>query len=195
MANSTVAEPDAAQGISAARKALNAQARDRALYLELVDLLNYEAFLLDNDNFEDWLDLLAADLSYVAPVRRKIAEENISLASIDDGSIHVGHFNDGKAELGFRIGRMRTGFDHYNRPAALFRRLVGNIRILDRDDQAGTVTLTSNFMVFRAREDREESLLVGARDDIWRRTGDAWELARRLIKLDHHIVPPISCLL
>ncbi|WP_340318398.1 aromatic-ring-hydroxylating dioxygenase subunit beta [Rhizorhabdus argentea] len=178
--------------VSALRKALNLQCGDRALHQEMVDLLYYEAWLLDNDKFEDWLELIAADASYVAPIRRKIADEGLTLASLDDHTVHVGHFNDGKMELGLRIARMRTGFDHYNRPASLSRRIIGNIRILGRDTAADTVTLTSNFLVFRAREEREETLFAGARDDVWRRTGKEWELVRRLIKLDHHMVPPLS---
>lgn len=172
--------------------ALEFQSRNRAIQHEINDLLVYEAWLLDNDQLTDWLTLIADDVNYVAPVRRKVAVENLTLASLDDDTVHVSTFNDGKAELGFRVARMNTGHDHYNKPSALHRRLVGNVLLLDYDAAGGLVTVTSNCFIFRAREDKEETLFVCARDDVWRHVDTGWQLVRRLIRMDHHMLPPVS---
>jgi 3-phenylpropionate/cinnamic acid dioxygenase small subunit len=164
-----------------------------ALREQLSAMLAYEAWLLDNDRFEDWLGMLAADIRYVAPVRRKITDENLDVQTIDSAPSIVSHFNDQLPQLALRVKRLRTGFNHYDRPAALVRRMVGPVVLLDWQDSSQEAIISSGFFLFRAREEKEETLFCGARDDIWRRSSDGtWRLARRLIKLDHHIVPPLS---
>jgi len=158
-------------------------------------MLSYEAWLLDNDNYEAWLALLAQDIRYVAPVRRKIPNENFDLASIDTVPSISAHFNDGLMQLQMRVKRFRTGHNHYDRPAALTRRVVGAPVVLGWDEGAGEARVSSSFLMIRAREEREEALFAGGREDIWRRTnGNEWLLARRMISLNHHIVPPLSIL-
>jgi 3-phenylpropionate/cinnamic acid dioxygenase small subunit len=166
------------------------QEENKPLLDVISNILIYEAWLLDNGHHDEWLDLLADDLRYLAPVRRKIYDETLTLSLFEDGKPYVSYFNDGKPDLGLRVKRLGTGQDHYNRPPPLQRRVIGNIMLLEV--LPAQISVTSNFMVFRAREEKEEALFVGARDDIWRRTDAGWRLARRLIKFDHHIVPPIS---
>ena len=169
------------------------QSQYRAVREELASLFTYEAWLLDNGEYEQWLGLMAPELRYVAPVRRKVPKEGLDMDSIEVP--RVCHFNDGKTELGFRIGRMRTGYDHFNKPAAFVRRVIGGPLLLNYDETGGAATVSSNFMVFRAREEHEEALLVGARDDVWKHQAEGgWLLSRRLIKLDHYMVPPLSML-
>ncbi len=189
-AAATTTGNDTAQSL---QRVLALQSQHRSVCEELASLLTYEAWLLDNGEYDRWLALMAPELRYVVPVRRRMPKEGLDMDSID--VTRVCHFNDGKMELGFRIGRMRTGFDHYNKPAAFVRRIVGRPLLLHYDETGGAATLTSNFMVFRAREEQEEALLVGARDDIWRRQAEGgWLLSDRLIKLDHYMVPPLSIL-
>jgi 3-phenylpropionate/cinnamic acid dioxygenase small subunit len=172
------------------------QAEYASLCHTMAGVLAYEAWLLDNDRLEQWLNLLADDLRYVAPVRRKIADERFDVLSIDKIGSIVSHFNDSKGELALRVMRLRTGHSHYDRPKALIRRVVGHPVILAFDEQAGEVRLASSFILSRAREEKEEAVLAGQREDIWRKQADAsWLIARRLITLDHHFVPPLSMLL
>jgi len=127
------------------------------------------------------------------PVRRKIADEALDVRTIDAAPSIVSHFNDQLPQLSLRVKRFRTGFNHYDRPAALVRRMVGPVVLLDWQDSSQEAIISSSFLLFRAREEREETLFCGARDDIWRRNAaGTWQLARRLVKLDHHIVPPLS---
>jgi 3-phenylpropionate/cinnamic acid dioxygenase small subunit len=176
-------------------KFLQLQSRFAAVRKEIQTLLYYEAWLLDNNKYEQWLTLLGEDLRYMAPVRRKVEQEVLGIGSIDSGGARVCHFNDGKMDLGFRVARLRTGYDHYNKPSSFVRRMIGNVLLLNYDEARGEATVTSNFMVFRAREEKEEALLVGAREDLWRREAErGWLMARRMISLDHYMVPPLSVL-
>jgi len=72
------------------------------------------------------------------------------------------------------------------------RHLVSNVRVLDGNNQVATVT--SNFIVFKSRRGREESLFVGCREDRWRRLDGTWKLEERLVVLDHDVTRNITVL-
>jgi 3-phenylpropionate/cinnamic acid dioxygenase small subunit len=54
--------------------------------------------------------------------------------------------------------------------------------------------VTSNFIVFKSRRGREESLFVGCREDRWHRIDGTWKLEERLIVLDHDVIENITVL-
>jgi 3-phenylpropionate/cinnamic acid dioxygenase small subunit len=169
------------------------QRDNAALREEMAAVLAYESWLLDGDRLEEWQALQAEDLRYVAPVRRKVDDDLMSVHSIDRVPSTSCIFNDGKIQLSLRIKRLRTGYSHFDKPRAVARRLVGNVILLDWDEQLGEVTLASNFMISRTREESETMLFAGQRDDIWaRQEDDSWLLRRRLIKLDHYQLPPLT---
>ena len=70
------------------------------------------------------------------------------------------------------------------------RHLVSNVRVLDGNNEVATVT--SNFIVFKNRRGREESLFVGCREDRWCRIDGTWKLEERLIVLDHDVTENIT---
>jgi 3-phenylpropionate/cinnamic acid dioxygenase small subunit len=175
------------------RALLALQRQQSALRDELAAVLTLEAWLLDNDRLEDWLLLLAEDLRYVAPVRRKIENDMMSVHSIDSEPSMSSIFNDDRMQLTLRIKRLRTGFSHFDKPRAAARRLVSNVLLLGWDEHLAEATITSNFMLFRTRDQDEEMLFVGQRADIWQRqdNGD-WLLRRRLVRLEHYQMPPVT---
>ena len=71
------------------------------------------------------------------------------------------------------------------------RHFVSNEKILDATD-AERVQIASNFMVFRSRSGREETLFVGMRRDWWLRTPTGWRLAERMIVFDHDLIENIT---
>ncbi len=166
-------------------------AQHRALRAELEDVLIYQAALLDESRLEEWLALLAEDVHYIAPVRIAVHPEPLS----DTGGARICHFNDTKGTLALRVGRIQTGVAYYNEVHTLLRNMVFNVRILDVDGAGSTVKVASSFIVYRAREHKEECLFVGGRTDTWRRGRENnWQLIYRWILLDHHIVAPLSVL-
>ena len=155
---------------------------------EFEDLLYYEAWLLDHDRLEEWLALCAEQIRYWAPVRANVARggEEWSRQGL------LAHFDEDKGSLALRVQRLRTGAAHADEPPARVRHLVTNVRVLGGNDDLATVT--SNFIVFRSRRGRDESLFVGCREDRWCRIDGVWKLEERLIVLDHDVTENITVL-
>lgn len=155
---------------------------------EFEDLLYYEAWLLDHDRLEEWLALCADQVRYWAPIRANVPRGDEEWSR----PYGLAHFDEDKGSLALRVQRVRTGAAHADEPPARVRHLVSNVRVLEGDGEVTTVT--SNFMVFKSRRGREESLFVGCREDRWRRIGGAWKLEERLIVLDHDVIENITVL-
>lgn len=154
---------------------------------EFENVLIDEYWLLDNSQFEDWLDLMAEDIRYWAPVRENLNRDEEDFYQAD----LLTHFDEDKATMGLRVARLRTGFAHAEEPPSRLRHFVSNIRILDATD-ANAVKVASNFMIFRSRPGHEEHLFVGTRRDQWVRQSDDWRLQERLIIFDHDIIENIT---
>lgn len=156
------------------------------LRLAFEELLYHEAWLLDHDKLEEWLALCAEQIRYWAPIRTNTprGSEDWSQPSA------LAHFDEDKASLTMRVQRIRTGAAHADEPPARVRHLVSNVRIVDA--HAETVNVTSNFIVFKSRRGREESLFVGCREDRWHRVDTSWKLEERLIVLDHDVLENVT---
>jgi 3-phenylpropionate/cinnamic acid dioxygenase small subunit len=155
---------------------------------EVEELLYHEAHLLDAGRLAEWLELLAPDVRYWAPVRaeappgQEAAEESRRLLLFDET----------KASLGLRIRRLGTGLAWSENPPTRTRRFVSNVVASEAAD--GIVPVRSNFLLFRSRGFTDETILVGCREDRWSRSGK-WLLKERKILLDHCTVENISQLL
>jgi 3-phenylpropionate/cinnamic acid dioxygenase small subunit len=158
-----------------------------ALRHEFESLLVDEYWLLDTDRFEDWLDVMAADLRYWSPVREDLdrGEEDFTRPHL------LTHFDEDLATMGLRVARLRTGSAHAEEPPSRVRHFVANVKVLDHAESS-RVRVASNFMVFRSRSGREETLFVGTRRDWWRREQGAWKLVERMIVFDHDIIDNIT---
>jgi 3-phenylpropionate/cinnamic acid dioxygenase small subunit len=161
-----------------------------ALRQQMEDLLYREAWLLDRDRLEEWLDLIGENVRYWAPVR---ADMNRGREDFSP-PLRLAFFDDNKDGLRLRVARIRTGAAHADEPPSRVRHLITNVQVLDTPD-ANTVRAGSNFIVFKSRRNREENLFVGCREDVWRRQGGSgWKLERRMILLDHNVVENITVL-
>lgn len=159
------------------------EARRREFERLLID----EYWLLDADRLEDWLALMAEDIRYWAPVREDLnrGEEDFSRAHL------LTHFDEDRTTLGLRVARLRTGSAHAEEPPSRLRHFVSNVKMLDT--RAGDeVQVASNFMVFRSRSGRDDSLFVGTRRDWWRATDAGWRLVERLTIFDHDLIDNIT---
>jgi 3-phenylpropionate/trans-cinnamate dioxygenase subunit beta len=157
-----------------------------ALRLELENVLFREARLLDEEQFARWLELLAPNVRYWAPVRivRERGREN------PFGRDKYAFFDETHADLTRRIQRVQTGLAHTDEPPARTRHNISNVQILESDSDS--VKVASNFFLFRSRGEREQLFFVGAREDRWRRTSAGWRLEERRITLDHQAVETIT---
>src|SRR5712692_786701 len=155
---------------------------------EFEELLYYEAWLLDHDRLEEWLELFADNVRYWAPVRTNQVrgKEDLQRPQL------LAHFDDDKTGLAIRVQRIRTGAAHADEPPSRVRHFVSNVRVLVAEEDRTHVT--SNFIVFKSRRGREETLFVGCREDHWRRANGKWRIEERLIILDHDVLENVTVL-
>lgn len=156
--------------------------------LSIEQLLYHEARLLDAGMFQEWLELLAPDLRYWAPVRAEVERERE--AAEQDERLLL--FDETRTSLALRVSRLNTGAAWVDIPSTRTRRFIANIAATNESD--GVVQVTSNFMIFKSRSFRDETLLVGCREDRWSLAGN-WRLHERKILIDHCVVENLSIFL
>ena len=155
---------------------------------DVEQLLYHEAYLLDSGLFHEWLELLAADLRYWAPVRADVYRKQ----EREDEAIRLPLFDETKASLALRISRLDTGLAWVENPPTRTRRFVSNITA--EKDTNGLVRVRSYFLLFRSRSFADETILVGCREDKWS-VSEKWLLRERKILIDHCTVENMSLLL
>lgn len=142
-----------------------------------------EAYLLDAQSYEDWLELLTDDIHYVMPVRVTTA-----LGAGFDTSPGMAHFDEDKYSLSRRVARFLTEHAWTEDPPSRLRHYVTNVRTFASDDDDHLI-VDSAVLLFRNRGDvRESSLISAGREDLLRRGGDGWKLARRTILVDESVM-------
>lgn len=151
-------------------------------------LLYHEAHLLDSGLFHEWLELMAPDVRYWAPVRAEVARKQ----ERDEEADRLPLFDETRASLGLRIRRLDTGLAWAEIPHTRTRRFVSNIAAENGAD--GLVHVRSNFMLFKSRGFVDQAIVVGCREDRWLRS-DKWLLKERRILLDHCTVENMSLFL
>jgi 3-phenylpropionate/cinnamic acid dioxygenase small subunit len=157
---------------------------------EIADFLYREAELLDERRYEEWLALLADDIRYWMPMRRnvKFGDEAREFTRADHD---INWFDEGKETLERRVRQIMTGIHWAEEPVSRISHLVTNIQLPEirpSPAAAGEVLVRCRFLIYRNRVETETDLLVGKREDLLRRTGSAWRIARRKIVLDQNVL-------
>jgi len=159
---------------------------DHLLRLEIEDFLWNEADLLDEFRYEEWLDLLADDVSYWMPIRRNVPSREIEGQFTAEGP-ELSWYTDDKTTLTNRVLQIRSHVHWADEPYSRISHFVSNVRILDSKGP-DEVRVGCRFMFHRNRHDDEESNFIGRRIDTLRRTADGWKIARREIYLDESVL-------
>jgi phthalate 3,4-dioxygenase beta subunit len=142
-----------------------------------------EAYLLDAQAYTEWLDMLAEDIHYLMPVRVTTAR-----AAGYDTSPGMAHFDEDKYSLSRRVARFQTEHAWTEDPPSRLRHHLSNVRSFATDDPDHLV-VESATLLFRSRGDVGEGAFLSAgREDLLRREGDQWKLARRTILVDESVI-------
>ena len=157
---------------------------------ELADFLYREAELLDERRYDEWLALLADDIRYWMPMRRNVKFGESEREFTREGT-DIAWFDEGKDTLVRRVRQIATGIHWAEEPQSRVSHLVTNVLLVEASPSAtaaSEATVRCRFLIYRNRVETETDLLVGKREDVLRREGEGWRIARRKIILDQNVL-------
>lgn len=165
----------------------------------------YEARLLDNRRYLQWLGLLSEQITYVMPSRVNRQIDNRDRGEQDMLSVErelEGADSQGcplreenflllslRAERAFKINSWSEN------PPARTRRLVANVELIARE--ADTSFVVSNFHLYYARPDNPSVIYSGQRRDTLSSHEDSFRVEAREVILDYAAIelPTVGLLL
>ena len=157
---------------------------DEATYQEVRNFLHNEARLIDEKEYEAWLDCLTEDIEYTIPTR-----SNQEGGESDFGTLPSQH--DNLHRLKKRVERLRTDYAWAEQPPTRTRHMVSNIIVTEGEGE-DELDVESVLFLFVNRADTEETettLLSARREDTLRRVDGELKLAERRVLLDHTTLP------
>jgi len=150
---------------------------------DIEQFLFYEAALLNDRLFDEWYELLADDLHYYAPLRTTRASREQGLEFSGPGDL--AYFDDTKASIALRVKRLKTSSAWAEEPPSRTRRFLTNIRI-EHGDDPGEFHVSSAFLLYRNRAERQTDIFAGERLDGLRRCAGAggYQIFARTVLMD-----------
>jgi p-cumate 2,3-dioxygenase beta subunit len=140
---------------------------------EVEEFLYREAALLDDWRLDDWLALLTDDAVYRVPPNDRPAgnhQDTLFLIADDIQRIRA------------RVKRLNDANAHAEYPRSRTRRLIGNVRIVERT--AASVRVLSNFVVYRFRRDERIREYVGHYEHVLVAASGTFKIASRTAYID-----------
>ncbi len=172
---------------------------DPVLLADVSAWLFWEAELLDQRRYRDWLGVLTEDITYRMPVQVTTANGTARPVLGD-----MVHFDEDRYTLGLRIERLEGRHAWTEDPPSRTRRFVTNVRVMPpagspRLGHPREVEVRSYLLLFRSRgDDRTADFIAAERTDVLRRRApdpaadngvdDDWLLARREIAVDEAVL-------
>jgi 3-phenylpropionate/cinnamic acid dioxygenase small subunit len=171
----------------------NTIAPERLAYLDLMreieDFFLAEVDLLDEREYDQWLDLLTEDIVYWMPLRKNVSYANRSKDITEEGDL--AWFHDDKDTLRKRVRQIQTGVHWADEPISRISHVITNIRLAEpiiSIAEGEKATTKCRFIVYRNRVEDETDFLVGRREDTLIRSEGRLLLARRKIILDQSVL-------
>ncbi|MEV0281075.1 aromatic-ring-hydroxylating dioxygenase subunit beta [Streptomyces sp. NPDC050610] len=156
--------------------------RRRAMDAPLRDFLTGESALLDDREYQEWLDLLDPDFLYQIPV--PLLREDPYLARHSDRAML---FEATKHILELKLGRVGLRHAWSDRPGGVTRRFLGAVRVFTTG-RPGTWRVDSGVLATWTRGRDEAALATAAREDLVTELPDGiYRLDRRRVLLDTEV--------
>lgn len=166
-----------------ARKSGSALSFGDPRHLEVSGWLVDEAYTLDDQRYEEWLDSLTDDIHYLMPVRVTTA-----LGAGYSTSPGMAHWDENKYSLSRRVARFLTEHAWTEDPPSRLRHYITNIRTFETDIE-GELIVDSAVLLFRSRGDTNPASIISAqREDVLRLVDGRYKLARRVILVDESVL-------
>lgn len=152
----------------------------------------WEAHVLDERRFRDWLEFLSPDLHYWMPIRRVLPPRQRHMEFTD--ADELAQFDETHAELTQRVEKIETGKAWAEEPPSRTRHMVSGVRIIS---DGSDLDVRSSFAVYQSRSERDAHVFIGERRD---RIADdssgplGLRVSQREIRLDHAtiVAPSLS---
>ena len=157
---------------------------------EIQDFLYREAELLDERNFEEWLELLTDDIRYWMPMRRNVKANELDREFTREGQ-DVNWFDEGKETLDRRVRQILTGVHWAEEPLSRICHFVTNVQLLRAEPSITDpieVSVKCRFLIYRNRVQTETDFLIGKREDTLRKVNGEWKISQRKIILDQNVL-------
>ena len=142
---------------------------------EVEDFFYMEADLLDAWKLDDWLLLLTADAEYFVPSNDALqGSHRTTLYTIADNAERIRQ----------RVIRLNDPNCHAEYPQSRTRRMISNVRILERSENQ--LTVSANFVCYRYRRYERIREYVGKYRYVLQRTEAGLRIRERRVLLDAH---------
>jgi 3-phenylpropionate/cinnamic acid dioxygenase small subunit len=158
---------------------------------EIEEFLYEEAALLDERHYNEWLGLLTDDLSYFMPLRRNVRFGEQAARENTRAGKDISWFDEDKWTLSKRVQQIMTGIHWAEEPLSRVCRLISNVQVIAATpslDAPSEIVVRSRFLIYQNRVEYETNLFVGKRNDVLRRAGDSWKIAKREIILEQSVL-------
>ena len=157
--------------------------------MDVQQFLFYEAQLLDEHRYHEWIELFTDDTHYWMPTRKTVGPDDLAHEFANE--FEQSFFDEDKAALEMRIRKLDSGYSWSEDPPSRTRHMLTNIRI--RDGGTDTeLTTDSYFFIYRNRlssdHPADEDMWVGSREDVLRKVDGSWKIAKRKILLDQVVL-------
>ena len=150
------------------------------LHTEICQFLYREARTLDENRFEDWLDMLTEDVAYDMPLTLTRERSELDRAYEPEMQYYAENIHS----LKMRVARLRTEYAWAEDPPTRTTHMVLNVELETGEDQS-EVLVHSAFLVFANRGPLPDwEKLIGRRVDVLVREGSDWKIRRRTLYLD-----------
>jgi 3-phenylpropionate/cinnamic acid dioxygenase small subunit len=156
------------------------------LMREIEDFIYLEADVLDDREFERWLDFFSEDLHYWMPIRKNLPFRQKDKDITDEND--VAWFEDDKVTLTKRVRQIMTGIHWAEEPLSRVTHLISNIRLAGRESGGEGFIVRSHFLVHRNRLEQETDFITGRREDLIRRANGSFLIHRRKIIIDQSVL-------
>jgi len=129
------------------------------------------------------------DLRAQRPVRTQLNDGLNAAALVGDLATE----NDAQrlATSGAPVKQILTGIHWAEEPVSRITHIVSNVQLLEATPslaEPSEVATKCRFLIYRNRVETETDILVGKREDLLRRVGSGWQIARRKIILDQNVL-------
>lgn len=139
-------------------------------YRQVENFIYREARLMDDNAYDEWLSLWAAEALYWVPVG---ADEL-------DPSQQISIIYDDRNRLESRIARLKSGYAHSQDPKSRMRRVVSNIEI--EESSGGEIVAHSNFVLGEVRRGKQD-VFIGRTIHKLRPEGDSFRILSKKVLL------------